>query len=161
MQSESLLALMFSLGTTAASGAFVKSILSSKAALPTVWYEVQFGRDVDEEAVRGWLRSLAADRRPWVTALEIVGTGGVLHFRIGLAASVASSIAQSLRSSLIGTSCEIVRGQSVTAPRTTYQLTVSSKGRQLRANSARSVAHAVLGVLSSTKRGEVIVLQWC
>ena len=138
----------------------MKSLLSPGVPGPTTWYEIHFGRDVDEAGVTDFLRTLAADRRPHVTVLEVVSSGGVISFRIGLAGSVASETVKALEACVLGATCELISAQSIKAPTRGYLVAISTKGRELRDGSAEAVSRAVLGVMASTKPGEVIVLQW-
>ncbi len=140
--------------------AAVSGLLGPKPLGPELWYAVHFGRDVDPDGVDGFLRWLAADRRRFVVALEVVGRGGSVHYRIGLPARYASEITTNLASFVGGVSTELIAAHRVAAPNAAWKIVASSARRPLRSDAAEHVSRALLGALTSTGPNETLTLQW-
>jgi hypothetical protein len=138
----------------------MSSLLAKKPLGPEVWYQLHFGRDVDEAAVTNFLRSLAADRRHYCIAFEVVGTAGTVHFRLGVPAALATEITTRLQSFVPSVASQLVGAHSIGVPTRAWRIGLTSTMQPLRTDQSGSIARAILSALTSTGKDETIILQW-
>ena len=156
MKSEDLLSVL--LASSLLTGAAALSLSQSKALLPDEWYDIHFLGGIDQASAAELFGALAADRSAHVIAFEVVASGGVLSFRIGVSHLCADEVLAKLRTTLSVVTSK-VRGNSVSAPRTAFSIDIRPGVRQLRLEPTQT-SRAVLTQLTSTASDETVILQW-
>lgn len=118
--SEQELALIGLLGAGAAATGL--ALLAGGAQPPSLWYKLEWPREIEPENVIAFLRNLASDRRRHVIGLETVVSEGRLTYRMGLAKDYAKTVLAQLQSYLPGVSAELIDDQVTTCPNNAWQL---------------------------------------
>ncbi len=127
---------------------------------PTLWYELRWPRELQVESVVAFLRTLAADHRRHVIALEVVVGDGRLQHRLGLADRHAGQVLAALRAQASGLTASIIEQDAARAPVFARKLRLSGAEHSLRTADPEQVARALLTALATTDRRDTVVLQW-
>jgi hypothetical protein len=129
------------------------------------WYELRFPGDLDPEAVRHFVRTLAARPRrgPLMTALpvicEVEGHDGRLTWRLGVTMPEERQVLTSLRQALPDVRADRVDPAEI-GYGAVWELRLSSKRRVLQHGTPDQVAGVVLSALQRAGRDEYVLLRW-
>ncbi|MCE5254321.1 MAG: type IV secretion system DNA-binding domain-containing protein [Actinomycetia bacterium] len=156
--SEQELALIGLLGAGAAATGL--ALMAGGAQPPSLWYKLDWPREIEAEDVVAFLRNLASDRRRHVIGLETVVAEGRLTYRLGLAKDYAATVLAQLQSYLPGVSAELIDHQATTCPGHAWQLRQTPTHRALKTSNIDHVSRALIAALSSTGKNDTVVFQW-
>lgn len=156
--SEQELALIGLLGAGAAATGL--ALMSGGAQPPSLWYKLEWPRDIEAENVVAFLRNLASDRRRHIVALETVVTKGQLTYRIGLAEDYAKTVLAQLQSYLPGVSAQLIDHQVTICPEYAWQIRETPTHRALKTSDIDQVSRALITALSSSGKNDTVIFQW-
>ncbi len=156
--SEQELALFGLLGAGAAATGL--ALLAGGAEPPSLWYKLEWPREIEPENVVAFLRNLASDRRRHVIGLETVVYEGRLTYRMGLAKDYSKTVLAQLQSYLPGVSAELIDHQVTTCPNYAWQLRETPTHRALKTSDIDQVSIALITALSSTGKKDTVIFQW-
>lgn len=120
------------------------------------WFAVHFRRPVEPDAVMRCLRVWAADQRSPQIVLEARSVGGRVSFTLGTSRRSAGFVSAPLQAAGARLIPLDSARPTVTAA---LRLRASTRHRPLRSDDIPGVIRALLGALSRTRKGEVLVLQ--
>lgn len=128
-----------------------------------VWWRIEFGRDVDPDAVRGLAASVVADRRRHRLVFETALQPHKSTFLLGADEWSSPRVRSQLRETLPGTQAEepAVRWALPTnATVVARRIRVTTRQRSLDIAEAATAARTLHGVATRLRRGELAVVQW-
>lgn len=158
MRSDEILtaATVFGLGA----GATVMALDRGALAGATTWQEIIFPRSVPTDGAAAILRTLAADRRRYLIALECIVRPGQVTYLIGTPSERAAEVARLIRAILPGVVVELVRHEQLPLPRYAANVTLHGQHRPLQEGAGEAVARSVLAGLQGLAGDEAVILQY-
>ena len=123
------------------------------------WVSLRFPRDLDEESVLGFLRTLAGDRRKHLVVFEVAAEKGRIRFRLGAAGIVLDSMVERLHSFAPGVVATPTTRQ-VSGFAESWRLGFSTRNRPIRVGDGAIMSRSLLTVLDGAYRTDRVVMQW-
>ena len=123
------------------------------------WVSLRFPRDLDEDAVVGFLRALAGDRRRHLIAVEAAAEGGRVFFRLGATDAVLRSLVERLHAFAPGVIATPANRDTAGLDEA-WRLGFSTRNRPVRLGGGEVVSRSLLTVLAATWRSDRVVVQW-